>query len=235
MSVAELHPPTQWCIYLSLATDILWAATGRRWRGAGHVATASLRPAPPRPGEARYHPVRSAGSCDCWWSAPAGIPIQHRSAHYEPDSIRLPHPDVTAVTQILDNGSPFAGSWRLDGAWLTRTDGYGWPACGDRVQVTYTFGIDPPPGGKASVVELASQLGIAAAPDCDMECRLPSRVRSISRQGISLEITDPLEFVDKGRVGIPSIDMWVVSVNPKGRSQRARVWHPDQARARRTS
>jgi hypothetical protein len=230
--VVELYDADTWCGWLGLATDILWSATGRRWRGAGATTTASLRAAPPRLGEAADR--APSGRCDCWVAAPIGIPVLQRS-HYEPASVRLPHPDATAVTSITMDGAAFAGSWRLDGAWLVRTDGLGWPTCGDRTQVAYTYGIDPPRGGRMACAELAAELGKAACPDCDLECRLPARVRSVSRQGISFDVVDPQEYLEKGFTGLTGVDMWITAMNPRRRPERGRVWSPDIKRARRIS
>lgn len=156
-SVVGLHSPQQWCGYLELATDILWAATGRRWRRTVLTGEAVLRAEPPRAGEtgpARvYH--RSWGLCPC--TTAAGL---RGSAHHEPRSVRLPHPDVVEVTSVIIDGDPFTG-WRLDGSWLVRTDGRGWPECHDRTVVAYRFGRLPPPAGAAACVELAVELGKA--------------------------------------------------------------------------
>jgi hypothetical protein len=236
--VAVLHGGRDWCRFLGLASSILWAATGRRWRGAGRTAEAVLRAAPPRLGEESGWPPTwpyhsSWGVCVC--GTVSGLPRQQITfgGHPAPMRVRLPHPDVTAVTELLVDGDPFT-AWRLDGAWLTRTDGCGWAVCGDSTEVTYAYGIDPPDGGVLAAAELAGQLGIAAAGDTDLPCRLPARTRSVSRQGISMDITDPMEFLDQGLTGLYAVDAWIRAVNPYGRRQAGRVWSPDLARARRT-
>ncbi len=233
--VAELHSPAEWAGFLAVATDVLWGATGRRWRGAGATATAVLRAAPPGDGGWPWH--RSWGRCACYLGNDGGLPAWRpwSGVHTEPLAVRLPHPDATAVLDITLDHVPFAGTWTLQGPWLTRTDGPGWPACRDRVRITYTYGVDPPLGGRMACAELAAELGKAAAPDCGLECRLPARTRSISRQGISFEVVDSLDFLEKGLTGIAGIDLWIRAVNPSGRKQTGRVWSPDLERARRIS
>lgn len=231
--VSALHPAEVWCSYLALATDVLWAATGRRWRGSGGTAEAVIGEGPPGLGQ----PVEAGEPaaplpCQCSASDLMRSPWSWRGGHQEPVRVRLPHPDVTAVTSVTVADGAFL-PWRLDGAWLTRTDGRGWPACGGTAVVAYEYGIDPPAGGRMSTVELATELGKAAAPDCDLECRLPQRVTSVTRQGISFDVIDPLEFLDKGMTGLPSVDMWITAMNPRRRPMRGRVWSPDLMRARR--
>lgn len=221
-------------MYLALATDVLWAATGRRWRGSGSTAEAVIGGDPPGLGQPVESGVTSSPlPCPCSVLDLTRSPWAWRNGHREPVRVRLPHPDVTAVTSVTVADDAFLG-WRLDGPWLTRTDGSGWPICGGTAVVAYEYGIDPPPAGTLAVLELASELGIAAAPDCDLECRLPQRVRSVTRQGISFEVIDPLEFLDQGLTGLPTVDLWIRAVNPRGRPQRGRVWSPDLPRSRRT-
>lgn len=231
---AAMHSPEQWCVYLNIATDVLWAATGRRWRGESLTGEAVLRAAPPRPGEGGWAYHRSWGHCACyagvgilggprWADAPFG--------HHEPARVRLPHSDVTAVLSVTIDGAAFTG-WRLDGAWLTRTDGRGWPECHDRSIVTYLYGRPPPAAGRALAALFAVELGRSMSEDPDQECGLPQRTQSVSRQGISIEMLDPMTFLERGKTGVYAVDVWTQAVNPHGRAQAAAVWSPDLARAR---
>jgi hypothetical protein len=126
-------------------------------------------------------------------------------------------------------------AWRLDGAWLTRTDGCGWPTCRERAIVTYQYGRLPPPAGRLACVELAVEFGRASSDNPDRACRLPQRVQSVTRQGISFAALDDMEFLSEGLTGLYSIDLWVRSVNPYGRSAAGSVWSPDLPRARRVA
>lgn len=234
-SAVGLHDEAQWCGYLAMATDILWAATGRRWRGGPLAAEAVLRAATPRPGEAGWPYSRTWGRCGCNAGASASGPrwADTPHGHHEPVAIRLPHPDVVAVSAVTVDGQPFVG-WQLDGAWLTRTDGHGWSMCRDTTVVTYTYGRPPPDAARMACVELAVELGIAGADDPgEHRCRLPMRVQSLTRQGITYEAIDSATYLDEGLTGITSIDLWLRSVNPYGRRQAAQLWSPDIVRARR--
>lgn len=242
VAVAELHSATEWFQILATATDVLWASSGRRWRGEQPPVTVALRAAPPRPGEAGWPYHRSWGQCSCYGGVGysgggALIPTwvtsdRDRGGHHDPAAIRLPHPDVTAVTSVTVDGLPFV-TWRLDGAWLSRTDGNGWPMCGDRASATYSYGRTPPAGGVAACVALASELGRALSSDPDQPCALPQRVQQITRQGITFSDVDDLAFLDKGLTGLLPVDLWLRSVNPYGRAQAGQVWSPDIPRATR--
>ena len=233
---ALLHAPQQWCVYLQQATDVLWAATGRRWNGESDPVSVTVRAAPPRAGEAGWPYSTSWGHCACYAGWHGGQPMWSDGAytHEAPVAVRMPHRDITAVTAVTLDGEAFT-EWRLDGAWLARTDGKPWPTCRDRVQVTYTHGKPPPPGGVAACVELAVELGKSASDDPDVTCRLPERLQSVTRQGISFAALDDMDFLDRGLTGLYSVDLWIKSVNPKNRPQAGRVWSPDIPRARRTT
>jgi hypothetical protein len=146
----------------------------------------------------------------------------------------LCHPDVTAVTMVAIDEVPFTG-WRLDGSWLARTDGCGWPVCHERAVVTYAYGIDPPDAGRLACVELAVEFGRSSSEDPDQPCRLPQRVQSVTRQGITFETLDNMEFLDAGLTGLYLCDAFIKAANPYGRKQAASVWSPDLLRSRSTT
>jgi hypothetical protein len=77
--------------------------------------------------------------------------------------------------------------------------------------IEYIAGIPVPKGGQVAAGILAVELGKAALKDST--CALPSRVQTITRQGVTMAILDTFEDLAKGRTGIPRIDMWIQSVN----------------------
>lgn len=232
-SVADLHDPQTWCGYLTMSTDILWSVTGRRWRGDPLTETAVLRAAPSRRGGGWAYDT-SWGHCPCYGGITAnGLPWWGGARrHVSPYNVRLPRTDVTAVTAVLIDGQPFTG-YELDGSWLERSDDRPWQVCGDRTEVTYTYGRPPPEAGRTAVVELAVELGRGASDNPDQACQLPKRLQSVSRQGLTYSQLDNLEFLDQGLTGLTSVDLWIRSVSPSGRTQEATVWSPDLSVARR--
>lgn len=136
-------------------------------------------------------------------------------------SLHLPDP-VVSVDKVLLDGQEFT-DYRLAGPQgnvLVRTDGQNWPATQDRLkpasmqdtfEVTYTRGTPVPAGGKLAAALLACEL--AKAVTQDNTCKLPRRVQTIARQGVTVGFVDTFEGLGEGQTGIWEIDSWVASVN----------------------
>jgi hypothetical protein len=107
--------------------------------------------------------------------------------------------------------------------------GAGWSP--SQVEVTYTYGSPPPAAGRAAARVLATEL--VKLYEDDDTCALPQRVTSISRQGVSYTLLDSQDFIDELRTGIYAIDLFLKTSNPDKARARARVFSPDQPRARR--
>lgn len=218
--VQGLHDDGTWCVILSLASDILWAASGRQWRNVAASETVTLD-----------HPDMCPRASLPWW-APGWAQAGWRPLYLpggNPNKVRLPRPDVTAITAVTIDGAAFT-SYRLAGSWAIRTDGHGWPTGPDRTRITYSFGRLVPPGGRLSAVSLTTELGKAWA---GKACALPARVTSVTRQGITYEALESLEFLRAGLTGLYGVDAWIKAVNPDGLRQSGRVWSPDVTEARR--
>ena len=59
------------------------------------------------------------------------------------------------------------------------------------------------------------------------DCDLPERVTSITREGVTMALIDPQEFIQEGRTGLYTVDLWLNAVNPNRLLKRATVWSPD--------
>lgn len=182
---------------IQVASNVLYAFTKRRYPG---TRTDTIRPT------CKHH---NHGDCSC-----AQLP-----------GIRLPFPPIVSITEVLIDGELVPpAEYRIDGDRLVRlrdTDGtqHGWPTSQDLTletteprtwSVTYVHGCDPPEGGVRACIELAEQLVKAWTPS-DGSCRLPQRVTSISRQGVSLAVLDPLTLFAEGRTGLSFPDLWIGS------------------------
>lgn len=147
--------------------------------------------------------------------------------------INLPGP-VDSVTEVQIDGEVVPSStYRLEGSMLIRENGLDWPDCQDLALplgqegtwgVTYMRGKPVPKGGQIAAGVLATELYKAACNDAS--CKLPQRVQTITRQGVTMAMLDSFEdSVDKGYTGIWVIDSWLSSVNsPK---QPSVVQSPD--------
>lgn len=99
------------------------------------------------------------------------------------------------------------------------------------LEVEYTYGDEEPPAVIAHAVDvLAAELVAASTGEY---CRLPERVTSVSRQGVSYTVLDPQDFLTEGRTGIYEIDLALSVYNPGRAKARARVFSPEFPPGRR--
>lgn len=217
------------------ASEILWALSGRRWYGTGCTETVTYRAHPPGQGQGAWPYDRTWGRCPCWlgghvaegWLYPAR---SWDRDHYRPMAIRLPR-NLVQVTEVRIAGTLFT-EWRMSrSGWLERTDGGTWSGCDDSTVITYSYGEAPPQSGVDAAVELAIEMYRDSVNDG--ECRLPARLSSVTRQGITMTALDGMDFLDKGRTGLYLVDLFLAAVNPHGRGQAGSVWSPDIPKARR--
>lgn len=220
----------QWEAPLMRASEILWALSGRRWYGRGCTETAVLRSLPPRSGTQTWPYEKSWGACDCWSGATwiNGYPIApflgawlHKPGVF---AVRLPRHHVT-VDAVTVDGVPFTSYTYTRSGWLERLDGRTWDVCSGNTVVTYRHGEPPPAGGRDSAVLLAIEL----ARDLygTGKCRLPKRITSVTRQGVTMDFLDSMDVLERGGTGIASIDLWLRAFNPEAVPQQAWVWSPD--------
>lgn len=92
------------------------------------------------------------------------------------------------------------------------------------ITVTYSYGMMPPKAGVLAAQTLANELLILMGEGrSGAECRIPERVRSVSREGISFDMIDPQEFMDDGRTGIWEIDLFIRTANPSRAKKPPRI------------
>ena len=131
-------------------------------------------------------------------------------------------------------------AWRVDnGQWLVRTDGDCWPQCQDFdtdagdtfFQVTYFKGIPVP----SVLAQAAGELACEWAKSClGAPCRLPQRVTSLSRQGVSVSLPDVSQLLEHGLTGVPTVDQLIRSFNPYGLTSAMGIASPDWPPSTRT-
>jgi hypothetical protein len=153
----------------------------------------------------------STCTCEC-----AGCGITHRT--------RLRGTPVREVCGVWADGVPLEPNQYvlLDNAVLGFINGA--PCDVHCLVARYYYGTGIPAGGRNAVLKLAEQLLISSMGG---ECKLPTRVTSISRQGLSWTLLDPQDFLKDGRTGIYEIDLLLRALNPAGALRRARVFNPD--------
>jgi hypothetical protein len=140
----------------------------------------------------------------------------------------IPATGVTVGDEIIP-----VDSWRVDNAqWLVRTDGECWPDCQDFntdagdtfFQVIYMKG-QPVPG---PLLRAAGELACEWAKNCvGAPCRLPQRVTSISRQGVSVSLVDVDVLLERGLTGVTTVDQVIRQFNPYGLTSKMNIASPD--------
>lgn len=208
---------------LQVASDVLFDLTRRRWPG---VCADEVRPCG----------VRTRGSCGCTSRATCGC--------RRLSQVRLPGYPVVGVSEVKIDGAILnAARYRVDNhRWLVylpesdTAERQGWPCCqrldladteDDTWVVSYTYGTAPPAGGVRAAALLGCQLALGWCPDTAAQCQLPKRVTSISRQGVTMAVLDPLTLFKDGMTGLASVDLWVASVNRGAGARPATVWSPN--------
>lgn len=119
------------------------------------------------------------------------------------------------------------------------TERYGWPTSQrldlpptepSTFSVTYIHGADPGSGGRRACELLASAWVQDELAD---DTRLPDRTVSVERQGVTVQMANSLDLLEKGRTGIVQVDAWLQAVNPNNLMQDALVFTPDRPPAAR--
>lgn len=224
------------------ATEILWAASGRRF---GECDVTGLMPCPDgcdvtwgswlNPTGAGWgawpNPALISGR---WFNLGCGGCAGSCSCN-SVSQFTLPSP-VSSVTQIVIAGAPVpTGSYRLEN-WrhVVRTDGLQWPTCNDGSWlVDVVVGNPVPTLGLLAAAELACEMVKACTPG--QTCRLPVRVQVLTRQGITQQFIDPEKFFTEGRIGLYLSDLFVQTFNPGGLKSRPLVVSPDRPVPRRVT
>lgn len=203
---------------VAIATGLLWSLSGRRFGASPPITERPCLRSSCVPSRRYAHQARP---CDR-----LGATLVLSAPVYE-------------VTEVLIDGDPF-DDWRVDDhRLLVRTDGLRWPSTQDldlpttdegTWSYTYSVGLAVPATGLYAAEVLACEYVKAMTSG---KCRLPQRLRQVSRQGLSFDIIDPQEFLVDGRLGINEVDTFLVAVNPHGLSSRSTVMSPDRPRPRR--
>lgn len=146
--------------------------------------------------------------------------------------IWLRHSPVAELTAVRVNGAVRSSLlYQRDGDRVAPTGtGYGWVGSGAlaEVAVDYRWGVeivaDTPFAGivAAAMGEVANEWVQA---QCGGECRFPSGLASVARQGVTKTFRDLSET--PLLLGLPLADQLIKSVNPGQLQQRSRVYSPD--------
>jgi hypothetical protein len=99
------------------------------------------------------------------------------------------------------------------------------------IEVTYQYGHMPPMAGRMAARTLAQQFALLW--EGSEDCELPSRVSSVTRQGVSYTILDQQDFIAELRTGVYAVDLFLKTVNPDKARRKSKVFSPDIPRGTR--
>lgn len=214
-------PPEQWEMVQAWAVDFLWRATGKMFG----LCETTFRPC-------RRNCDGSVGlGLGAWISAP-WLPVRFNNEWINLrcgscvgecgcstiSEIRLP--DVHAVTGIRINGVNLEPSGTVavyNRNRIVRIDGDEWPACQNLAQVdgegswsvTVQQGLPVPPGGAIVAGLLACEFAKACTGSDG--CRLPERIQTITRNGVTIGFQDSFDQLTSLTTGIFEIDAFIHS------------------------
>lgn len=234
------------------AKTILWAATARQFglcsttiRPCGRVCSGGAAAGWYWDGYGTWTPYIWNGNWhNCWCGEGPGC------LNCDPDcQVYLPGP-VYSVTSVQVDGAalPITGAdgtynyFVLDQQWLVRADTEScWPECSnqslppghpDAFEVTYQRGLAVPTPLANAVGALACEYAKACV---GAPCRLPTRVSSVSRQGVSVNMVAIEDVLKNGLTGLWEVDMLIMQYNPNGLKGRTRFYSPDMPEGRRVT
>jgi hypothetical protein len=243
--------PTATGIAVQVATELLWAMSGRQFG----LCEATLRPCRRDCWQDAWQ--RYPGVDGLWpgqgWSYPQPALVGGQWLNLvcgacpgtcgcqALSEVLLPAP-VHHVVEVRLDGTPMAsGAWRLDDARkLVRVDGGVWPWCQDLAAdddqpgafaVTAVYGREPPHLAALAVGEVACQWLRAMRGE---DCHLPANLTSLARQGVSISLPDPATLLESGQLGLYWADLFLRAYNPGRLHRRAGVYNVDHMPPRRT-
>lgn len=232
----DSHPPQVRAACEAAATFVMWSATGRKF-GLCEVTEQPCRPQPPEPTYVAYPlstpavgPYIDSGqwrNCMC----PGGSVCQCGPSQC--DTVEVTGPTTrTGMTVSIDGVTLDQSAYRvIDGHTLIRTDGEQWPLCNDLSSqdppafvVTHLVGTEIPEALQYATDRLACEYAKACT---GADCALPRQLRSLTRDGVELDVVDLPADSTMVRTGIPLVDDVIRALNPSGARRPASVWSPD--------
>jgi hypothetical protein len=170
------------------ATDLMWRLTGRQFG----VSTDTVRP------------------------------VLHGGVVYR---LELGEYPIISVTSVKVDGEtlPTSAYWISEDRFIERVDGTAWPRTQkpyladseeETFSITFTWGTTPPQAVKSATRRLACEILAMAV---GQPTSLSERVRSVTRQGMSLDLLSPTDLLNNnGRTGIFEVDLALVAYNADG-------------------
>lgn len=209
------------------ASLVLYYLTGRQFGG---TCQTTVRPCVP------------CASCEC------------SCGSCKPNQVNLGLWPVTDLISIRTEGETLSGAelaaaYHVDNyRYLVRNDGDRFPHGGNPYaiaggahdndvdgyvfEVTVAHGLAVPRLLTRAARALACQFATACL---DLPCKLPERVTSVSRQGVSMDVASAEDLLRDGRTGIYEVDLAIRVFNPSGLQSPSFVWSGQTPAGRRVN
>lgn len=227
IELSELENPSDPYAEMAIdsATLILWSLSGRRYSGVTTVTE-------------QYVCSQYDVPAGCVWEDSGRFVNQYGYMSYVTPSLNLPTVQrygarirlrqqpvrkilsVSIGDQVLPSGSYHIRNHSE----LVIESSFCGSIC-DGPEITYIYGVKPPSLGRLAAIELANEYIKYYNGEA---CALPERVTSVSRKGLNIELYDPGDFLDNGKIGLPRSDQFVSVVNPGKSKKPARVFSVDK-------
>jgi hypothetical protein len=130
------------------------------------------------------------------------------------------------------SGSGDTDCWPIFNNFNFPASGAGEPFDNSVWQVTYLQGIPLP----SVLSRAAGELACEYAKYClGQDCRLPMRMTSLSRQGVTVSLVNVDQFLEDGLTGIVTVDNVIRAFNPYRLTSRMKIATPDYTPIRKTT
>lgn len=208
----------------TLASEVLFELTGRRW--PGRCAVTEERPCGPH----------LTGCCECGMLRSVRLsngPVHRDSITVTLDGEVVPDAEVGLVRdreviflRATANDAPrfWPCCQRLDLP-LTEVGTYG---------IEYEYGNLPPEGSIIPTTMLARDYALACGSGGSCAaCEIPDNVQNLVRQGVALTMPDPRSLLTDGFTGVGVTDAWLASLRYGVKHRRATATRPGSKQALR--
>ncbi len=221
------------------ASQLLWAMTGRQFS----VCRTTIRPCRkgycndacciPGIDYALGYPWMPVMQLNGLWTN-LSCYCQNECSCTKLSEINLPNPVCTIEQVKIDGVIVDPATYRVDNfRKLVRLGSDIWPRCNNLTledteigtwSVTLTYGIPPPELVLMGAAEMAGEIIKQAV---GKPCKLPQRMSSVTRQGITVSFLDDMQFLDKGLTGMYWVDLAARTYNPCRLQRKPLIASPD--------